>query len=111
MKFGLKENIIENINKIFSAFPEVEEVILYGSRAKGNYKNGSDIDLVLKGEKINHSLVNKIDLKLDDLLLPYTFDLAVYSRINNADLLDHIHRVGKTIYKKGSSIFTEQVYK
>ena len=72
---------------------------MYGSRAKGNYKPGSDIDLTLKGKELNLKLLNKISLELDDLLLPYTFDLSIYHHIKQPDLIDHIVRVGKVFYK------------
>ena len=94
MKFGLSEDNIIKIKSIFSEFPEIEEVIIFGSRAKGNYKNGSDIDLALKGSNLNLKLANSISNKLDDLFLPYTFDLVIYSQIENEDLIDHIDRVG-----------------
>lgn len=94
MRFGLEENTINNIIAVFSGFPEVQEVILYGSRAKGNFKNGSDIDIVVKGDDVDLTVINNISLKLDDLYLPYTFDISVYSQIDNPGLLDHIDRVG-----------------
>ena len=62
---------------MFESFDEVEEAILYGSRAKGNFKPGSDIDIVLRGEKLNLHVLNKISLDLDDLFLPYTFDISI----------------------------------
>jgi len=102
MKFGLKDDIVLKIRRIFSAFPEVDEVVLYGSRAKGNPKPGSDIDLTLKGKNLNLSVLNKISLQLDDLLLPYTFDLAIYKHIDSPELIDHIQRIGISFYKKPS---------
>lgn len=100
MKFGLKEHTIEKVREVFAQFPELEEVILYGSRAKGNYRPGSDIDLTLKGKGINLRILNRIADQLDDLLLPYTFDLSIYDHIENPDLVDHIRRVGKVFYRK-----------
>jgi predicted nucleotidyltransferase len=100
MKFGLKEQTINKIIKVFQSFPEIEQVILYGSRAKGTNKPGSDIDLTIKGKNLNLQLINKIDLELDDLLLAYTFDLSIYNQIDNSDLLEHIKRVGKDFYIK-----------
>ncbi|MDI6731105.1 MAG: nucleotidyltransferase domain-containing protein [Candidatus Margulisbacteria bacterium] len=100
MKFGLKEETISKINKIFAQYPQVEEAILYGSRAKGNYKNGSDIDLTLKGKGLTLTVMNKIGLEIDDLLLPYTFDMSIFDNISNPDLIDHIKRVGKIFYKR-----------
>lgn len=100
MVFGLKETAIHQIREIFSHYPQVNEVILYGSRAMGNFKNGSDIDLALKGEDLNLTILNKIDLELDDLLLPYIFDLSIFHHIDNPDLIDHIKRVGKVMYSR-----------
>ena len=108
MKYGLSEEILKKIQAIFEKIAEVEEAILYGSRAKGNYKSGSDIDIALKGEKLNLRLLNKIDLDLDELFLPYTFDLSLYDHISNTDLKDHIQRVGKILYKKN---FVQQDHK
>ncbi len=100
MKFGLKILTIEKINTVFSQYPEVEKVVLYGSRAKGNFKNGSDIDLTLEGNNLSLSILYKIDNDLDDLLLPYTFDLSIFKHIDNADLIDHIKQVGVVFYSQ-----------
>ena len=72
---------------------------MYGSRAKGNYTAGSDIDITLKGEELDLEQLNKINIDLDDLLLPYTFDLSILHQIANPDLIEHIERVGKVFYK------------
>ena len=100
MQYGLKQQDIESIQNVFSAFNEVEKVILYGSRAKGNFKPASDIDITLIGEKLDITLMNSISLALDDLLLPYTFDVSLFSHIKNEDLLDHINRIGIVFYTK-----------
>lgn len=100
MRFGLQEFTIEQIHSILSQFPEVEQVILYGSRAKGTHHASSDIDLTFIGQLFNLTTLNKISWQLDDLLLPYTFDLSIYDQIKQPDLLDHIERVGIIFYKK-----------
>ena len=100
MPYGLKKKVIQKINRIFAGYQEVEKVLLYGSRAKGNHKTGSDIDLTLIGKNLNLKLLNKISLDLDDLLLAYKIDLSLHDQINNHDLLDHISRVKKVFYKK-----------
>ncbi len=100
MKFGLKQTTIDAINTVLRSFPEIEQVIIYGSRAKGTYKNGSDIDLTFKGNNLNSKIINKIDNQLDDLLLPYTFDLSIFNQIKNPDLIAHIERVGIVFYEK-----------
>ena len=91
MRYGLSEEAIRRIIEVFSSYVEIEGAALYGSRAKGNFKPGSDIDMVLKGPELNLKLLNKISIDLDDLLLPYTFDLALYHQINNPDLSDSLH--------------------
>lgn len=100
MKFGLKESLLKNITSIFSDFPDVQSVIIYGSRAKGNFKPGSDIDLVLKGKKLNLTTLNLISLKIDDLLLPYSFDMSLFDYIESNELIDHINRKGKLLYHR-----------
>jgi len=100
LKFGLKQATIDKINRVFSAHPQIEQVILYGSRAKGNYRNGSDIDLTIKGEGVTLSQLLKIETELDDLLLPYKIDLSLLHQIDDPDLIDHIRRVGIVFYEK-----------
>jgi predicted nucleotidyltransferase len=100
MNYGLKDKDIFAIKNVLADFESVEQAILYGSRAKGNFKPASDIDLTFKGAGINITILNKIANQLDDLLLPYTFDLSIYQHIQNPDLLAHIERVGKTFYQR-----------
>ena len=97
---GLSEETIRKINTVFAAHSEIERVILYGSRAKGNYRPGSDIDLTVTGEPLSLTQLARIEEELDDLLLPYKIDLSELRRIENNDLLEHINRVGKTFYQK-----------
>ena len=99
MQFGLKQSCIERMRSVFSGHPQVRQVILYGSRAKGNYRNGSDIDLTIKGEAVTLSELMQIETELDDLLLPYKIDLSLLHKINDADLVDHIKRVGAVFFE------------
>ena len=99
MGYGLTEHTLERIIDIFNKNPKIEEVILFGSRAMGNYREGSDVDLALKGKNLDMDELLKLSAELDELDLPYHFDLLIYEKIENRDLLDHICRVGKTIYK------------
>ena len=98
MPYGLKHIIIDKINAVFINYPQIDKVVLYGSRAKGNYKNGSDIDLAIIGGDIDLALINKVENELDDLYLPYTFDISIFRHIRNENLLDHINRVGVVFY-------------
>lgn len=103
MKYGLQDATIQSIWTVLSRYPQVERAILYGSRAKGNHKNGSDIDLTLcGGEDLTLSVLCKIMGELDDLLLPYTFDLSIRSHINDPGLTEHIDRAGVVFYEKGT---------
>ncbi len=100
MKFGLGEQTIEKITSVFAKHPEVEKVVLYGSRAKGTYKSGSDIDLTLYGNEISLEQKNRILDELDELDLPYSIDLSVFSQLNHVQLRDHIERVGVVFYAR-----------
>jgi len=106
-KCGLKTQTIEKITGVLAQYTEVESAILYGSRAKGNYRTGSDIDLTLTGEKLTYRILTRLEDKIDDLLLPYLFDLSVLSQIENPDVVDHIHRVGLLFYQRQESSFQE----
>lgn len=102
MKFGLKEKYLIAINVVLAKHAEVDKAILYGSRAKGNFRNGSDIDLTLVGEDISVKLLFKIATELDDLFIPNIIDLSVHRLIQAEDLLEHIDRVGVCFYTKQS---------
>ncbi|MBT3234254.1 MAG: nucleotidyltransferase domain-containing protein [Calditrichaeota bacterium] len=105
MSFGLKENTIHKIQSVFTDYPEVTKAILYGSRAKGTYQNGSDIDLTLHGnEQLTLKVIYKIMNRLDDLFLPYTIDLSIFNNISDLDLIEHISRVGVLFYEKDTKI-------
>lgn len=99
-RFGLTEETLQKITGTLSKFPEIDEAIIYGSRAKGNFRPGSDIDLTLKGSQLDLTKLLRIDTALDDLLLPYKFDLSVYEKITDTPFLEHIARVGQSFYKK-----------
>ena len=96
--FGLKQKHSEAIRSVFNQYPEITKATIYGSRAKGNYRNGSDIDLTLTGNNLDLTTLFKIENQLDDLLLPYKIDLSILHKIENPDLVEHIKRVGIIFY-------------
>lgn len=102
--FGLTTEEITEMQQVFSNFTEVEKVIVYGSRAKGNHRPYSDIDITLVGQNISDYSVTEIDFALDDLLMPYKIDLSVFDKISNSDLVTEINEFGKDFYLKGKSI-------
>jgi predicted nucleotidyltransferase len=100
MRYGLREQTIESICEVLAKHPAVEKAVLYGSRALGNYKPGSDIDLTLLGESLTSEELGSIDEELDDLLLPYQIDLSIFHRIENGNLRDHIERIGVDFFRR-----------
>lgn len=100
MNHGLPSETVAAIRGVLATFPEVEKALLYGSRAKGTFKPGSDIDLTLVGVALDRGLLAKIDWALDDLLLPYKIDLSLFSQLYHPALLDHIRRVGQPLYAR-----------
>ena len=103
MKYGLSESTIGKIQHVLAQFPAVEKAIVYGSRAKGNFKPGSDIDLTLCGTALTSAMCSNVAEALDDLLLPYTIDLSVFERLNHASLREHIERVGVVFYERANN--------
>jgi predicted nucleotidyltransferase len=101
--FGIYPKSYNEILSIIEDCSSIDEVIIYGSRAKGNYKEGSDIDITLKGE-VREEDLSKFWHKLDDSYIPYKFDISIYSKLKSESLIEHINRVGKTLYKRNSDI-------
>lgn len=104
MKFGLNDTIIEAIQKVFEINASIDEVIVFGSRAKGNYKEGSDIDLAVKGRNISFDDILKLHGQLDDLNLPYKIDLLDCASNKEPALKEHIDRVGIVFYERWKNI-------
>lgn len=99
MEFGLKDNEIKALRETLASIPEVEEAIIYGSRARGTNKSSSDIDITLKGSNLTYLQLALLDAKIDDLYLPYFVDLNLFSMLKNADLIESIEREGKVLYR------------
>ncbi len=101
MSHGLQQRDIDNIIQAVEDLPEIEEVILFGSRAKGNFKKASDIDLAVKGKAVTEITVKRLSSRLnEELPLPYFIDVVHSEFIGNPDLVDHIDRIGKVLYRK-----------
>lgn len=106
MKYGLKKHAIQSIQEVFKLYPQINNVVLYGSRAKGNFRPNSDIDLTIKGEDLSLKILFKIETDLDDLLLPYKMDVSLFNKIENQDLVAHIERVGVVFYEKAVKVYS-----
>lgn len=102
MPYGLKAETLDSIRAALSAHPGVVRAVLYGSRAKGNFRDGSDIDLCLIAPTLSLAEQLQIETELDDLLLPYKIDLSRFHVLDNPALIEHIQRVGVTFYEAKS---------
>lgn len=98
--YGLSPATINELCDVFRRFPEVDKVYIFGSRAKGNYRDGSDIDLAVMGKDINSRKLQAISLAIDDIELLYRVDLLDYEKTKKTPIGQHIQRVGKEFYSK-----------
>ncbi|MTH54950.1 nucleotidyltransferase domain-containing protein [Bacillus mangrovi] len=99
--YGLIQKDFEYINEALSQFEDIEKAAIFGSRAQGNYKKGSDVDLVVYGDRISSKTIYKLDdLLNEEFPLPYFFDVVHFEQIQNENLQSHIKEVGKIIYSK-----------
>ena len=97
---GLSIKTIESLRHVFMRYPNIKKVILYGSRAKGNFKAASDIDLTLVTAEKDLSFLFKVENEIDELLLPYKVDLSLFASLDNESLKLHIERVGVEFYSR-----------
>jgi predicted nucleotidyltransferase len=102
---GITQKTFELFLKTFESFPQIEEVIVFGSRAIGNFRTGSDIDIVIKGEKVTLRLALEVNAILNEHLpIPYFVDVLSLTQITTPELIEHISRVGKVIYIRKSLV-------
>ena len=100
-KFGLDEKVIEEIVKVIANYAEVEKAVIFGSRARGDYREGSDIDIALFGNSLTHSINTNIFYEIDNLYIIYKVDLINFNSLEKEDKLkENILREGVEIYAK-----------
>ncbi|HDZ55799.1 MAG TPA: nucleotidyltransferase domain-containing protein [Pseudomonas xinjiangensis] len=97
-QYGLPSSAVAALHSVFCKWTAIDSVWLYGSRAKGNYRPGSDIDLSIRGQKLGLSDLLAIENQIDDLFLPWSVDLSLFDNIDNPSLREHIERVGVVLY-------------
>jgi predicted nucleotidyltransferase len=102
MLYGLDENNLVSILDILRTNTKIDEIILFGSRAKGIFDPGSDIDLAIKGKELTLDDIISLKARLNDLSILNKIDLVIYDRINEPALIDHINRVGILLFKKAT---------
>ncbi|MBI2417576.1 MAG: nucleotidyltransferase domain-containing protein [Ignavibacteriales bacterium] len=99
MQFGLTASDVDTICQILERYSPIKTAKIFGSRAKGTYKNGSDVDIALEGVKIPPDIVREISLILnEEALMPYHFDVVDFEMIQSLQLKEHIERVGIVFY-------------
>lgn len=97
-EFGLPPSTVDTIRQILADVPAVEKAVIYGSRAKGNYRPGSDIDLTLFGDALDLDTLVQIATRLDESPIPYQVDLSIFKLIEHEGLREHIERAGQLFY-------------
>lgn len=100
MKFGLPEKLLDRLKNVFSEFEEIDKVVLYGSRATGRFREGSDIDLVIYAEGLTNDDYTRLMDRIDQLNSPYKFDVSLHHQIDSANLSAHIKEFGQDFYTK-----------
>lgn len=103
MNHGLSDKTVATVSGILARYPQVERAFIYGSRAKGTYKPGSDIDLTLFGEGLDCGICSNIASDLDDSDIPYLVDLSVFALLKDQSLREHIERVGLVLYRRAET--------
>ncbi len=101
--YGLNDELLTKITAILANNNRLEAALLFGSRAKGTFRPGSDIDIALKGRALTVKDIIQIGIELDELETPYQFDLVIYHRITETALRDHIDRVSQVLYQRAFS--------
>lgn len=98
--YGFTEEERKWMDDIFTSIPHIKKVLLYGSRAKGNFREFSDVDITLLGDELTHDDMLDLYDKLYDSDLPYNYDVSIFSKLEDKDFIEHIKRVGKFIYSR-----------
>lgn len=107
-EWGLPAATLETLRRILRAEPAIERAILFGSRAKGTYKPGSDIDLALEGRDVTLDVISRLARAFDESSIPYQVDLCWLQAVEHAALREHIARVGQVLYERGPASLAEE---
>lgn len=106
--YGMTDEELELLCSLFARQKEIEQVILYGSRAKGTNKPFSDVDITLLGVGLSRSHLNRLLADIDDSSLPYFFDISILSKITNPNLIEQIEKTGVVLYQRGETTLVEE---
>ena len=92
--FGLKDYVVEDIKKVLSKYECLEKAVIFGSRARGDYKKASDIDIAIYAKDLTSTTVNMIRNAFDELDIIYTVDVVDYYKISKEALKRNIDKEG-----------------
>lgn len=100
MSFGISSESLSKLINLFEQTPKITEIKIYGSRALGSYKEGSDIDITIMNNGFSYNDLLQLTNKIDDLLIPYKVDISIFNELDNKELIEHINKHGVGFYKK-----------
>ncbi|MBO1362222.1 nucleotidyltransferase domain-containing protein [Prevotella sp. A2931] len=100
MRFGLDDKYFNELTAILRAIPEIEEAVIYGSRARGDYRNVSDIDLSLRGTRLENKHVVRLKSLLYESRIPYFFDIHIFHQLRNPQFIANVERDGIVCYRR-----------
>ena len=106
--YGMTDEELDLLCSLFARYKEIEQVILYGSRARGTHKPFSDVDITLLGIGLSRSHLNRLMADIDESSLPYCFDVSLYAKLANPDLIEQIERTGVVLYQRGENAFVAE---
>ena len=106
--YGMTNDELELLCSLFARQREIERVILYGSRARGTHKPFSDVDITLLGVGLTRSHLSRLMAEIDESSLPYFFDISLFAKLTNPDLIEQIEQTGVVLYKRGENAFVAE---
>lgn len=106
--YGMTDDELELLCSLFARQREIERVILYGSRARGTHKPFSDVDITLLGVGLTRSHLSRLMTDIDESSLPYFFDISLFAKLTNPDLIEQIEHTGVVLYQRGENAFVAE---
>ena len=106
--YGMTDDELDLLCSLFARQREIERVILYGSRARGTHKPFSDVDITLLGVGLTRSHLSRLMADIDESSLPYFFDISLFSKLTNPDLIEQIEQTGVVLYQRGENAFVAE---
>ena len=106
--YGMTNEELDLLCSLFARQREIERVILYGSRAKGTHKSFSDVDITLLGVGLSRSHLNRLMADIDESSLPYSFDISLYAKLTNPELIEQIEKTGVILFQRGKCAFVAE---